>query len=87
MEQTDKPRIMDVAGAAAQLLCSKWTVYSLCQSGQLRSVRVGRLLRIPQSAIDDFINGNEAPHRLGGGSGASEKQLVSIGKHTTTSTS
>lgn len=33
------------------------TIYSLIRNGKLRSVHVGRLIRIPQSALDDFIAG------------------------------
>jgi excisionase family DNA binding protein len=55
--QSERQQILTVDGAAEQLICSRWTVYGLCQSGKLRSVRVGRLLRIPQSAIDEFLEG------------------------------
>ena len=34
------------------------TVLSLAQTGELRSVRVGRLRRFPASAIDEFIARN-----------------------------
>ena len=32
------------------------TAYSLVRSGQIRSVRVGRQLRIPRNAIFEFMN-------------------------------
>lgn len=32
------------------------TAYSLVRSGQIRSVRVGRQLRIPRNAIIEFMN-------------------------------
>ena len=32
-------------------------VYDLIRSGQLRSIRVGRKILIPLTAIEDFLNG------------------------------
>lgn len=33
-------------------------VYALISSGKLRSIRVGRKILIPLSAIEEFLNGN-----------------------------
>ena len=32
------------------------TAYELIHSGQIRSIRVGRQLRIPKGAVLDFLN-------------------------------
>ena len=32
------------------------TAYALVRSGQIRSIRVGRQLRVPKDAILDFLN-------------------------------
>jgi excisionase family DNA binding protein len=37
--------------------CDRETVYRMIHAGTLRAIRVGRTLRIPQSALNDFING------------------------------
>lgn len=34
---------------------SKQTVHNWIKSGQLRAVRIGRVIRIPQSALDEFV--------------------------------
>jgi len=36
------------------------TAYALVKSGQLRSVRVGRQLRIPRDALREFLQGKTA---------------------------
>lgn len=45
----------EVAGAADRLGCKAGSIYKLVASGELKSVRVGRLIRIPESAVADFI--------------------------------
>ena len=35
------------------------TAYELVRCGQIRSIRVGRQLRIPKDAVIDFIRGTE----------------------------
>jgi excisionase family DNA binding protein len=34
---------------------SKQTVHNWINSGQLRAIRLGRIIRIPQSALDNFV--------------------------------
>lgn len=41
--------------AAQALNVGRTVVYGLIQSGQLRSVKVGGLRRVPATAIDDFV--------------------------------
>ena len=33
------------------------TAYELVRSGQIRSIRIGRQLRIPRDAVVEFLNG------------------------------
>ena len=35
------------------------TVYALVRSGRLRSIRVGRQVRIPKNALIEFLGGRE----------------------------
>ncbi len=34
------------------------TTYDLVRSKQLRSIRVGRQIRVPRSALEDYLNGS-----------------------------
>lgn len=49
------PRTCDVPAAARALGVSEFSVRELVRTRKLRSVRVGRLIRIPSNAIDDFL--------------------------------
>jgi len=40
---------------AKRLSISRWTVYSWLSEGRINSVKVGRLVRIPQSELDRII--------------------------------
>lgn len=44
---------------AQHLDCDDETVYRLIAAGRLRAIRVGRLLRVPDSALADFIAGGD----------------------------
>lgn len=51
---------MDVAlftvdEAAASLRVSRWTVYNLIRSGQLRTVKIGRRRLVPPAALHECI--------------------------------
>ena len=50
--QTRKPK-----EASALLGIGERSVYALVRSGQLRSIRVGRKILIPLSAIEEFLSG------------------------------
>ncbi len=43
--------------AAAHLDCDVDTVYRLIREDRLRSIRLGRVIRVPESALRDFIAG------------------------------
>ncbi|MGW0038404.1 helix-turn-helix domain-containing protein [Gordonia sp. NPDC003376] len=42
------------------LQLSRATVYKLLDSGDLRSVRIGRSRRVTQSALNDFLRASES---------------------------
>lgn len=48
-------QLLDVLGAARQLGLGRTVCYRLIDSGQLRSMKVGRRRLVPQSAVDAFI--------------------------------
>jgi excisionase family DNA binding protein len=49
------PALLSVDQAAQYLSCSPRHIERLLASGQLRSVKLGRLRRIPRAALDDLI--------------------------------
>ena len=52
--------LLRVMEAAEKLGLGRTTVYQLVASGQLRSVHVGRSVRIPAAALIDFADSLEA---------------------------
>jgi excisionase family DNA binding protein len=52
----DRPRVLyRVEDAATLLSVSRTRVYELIRSGQLRSVRVGKLRRVPARSLDEYV--------------------------------
>jgi excisionase family DNA binding protein len=50
------PRLMLTVLEAAEILkVGRSTVYGLIDSGELESVRIGRLRRIPMEAVTDYV--------------------------------
>lgn len=54
---SDYPQFGRVEEAAAVLSISRGLVYALIRSGQLEAIRLGRLVRIPRSALEKFAAG------------------------------
>ncbi|WP_262774916.1 helix-turn-helix domain-containing protein [Brevibacterium permense] len=50
-------RVLKVSEVAEHLGCTPTTIYPLIAEGTLRAIRVGRLLRVPESALAEFIAG------------------------------
>ncbi|MCT1551530.1 helix-turn-helix domain-containing protein [Brevibacterium casei] len=57
VESPTLERVMKVSDVAAHLECTNDTVYRVIAEGALRAIRVGRLLRVPESALAEFIAG------------------------------
>lgn len=60
MTPTEAPaleRVLKASKAAEHLGCTPETIYKLVADGKLRAIRVGRLVRIPESALAEFISG------------------------------
>jgi excisionase family DNA binding protein len=58
MTATTAPeRVFRVREAAAHLDCDEDTVYRLIRDGHMRAIRLGRVLRVPESALAYFIAG------------------------------
>lgn len=55
-QQLDDPRpLMSVATAAEYLDVSRWTVYRLIATGQLKHVVVGETIKVLPADIDDYL--------------------------------
>lgn len=50
-------RVLKVPEVAQSLNCGRNSVYDLIHRGELRAIRVGRLIRVPESALAEFIAG------------------------------
>jgi excisionase family DNA binding protein len=51
----DLPELVTVDEASAWLGTGKGLVYELVRSGRLKSVRLGRLVRIPRTALEALV--------------------------------
>lgn len=49
--------VYKVRDIAVHLGCDEDAVYRLLHEGKMRAIRVGRLWRIPESALADFLAG------------------------------
>ena len=47
--------LLSVEAAADQLSIGRTTMYALIKTGAIESVRVGRLRRVPASALTDYV--------------------------------
>lgn len=54
-------RALRIEAAADQLDVSRSTVYRMLETGQLRSVKVGRARLIPVAEIDRLLSGCSSP--------------------------
>jgi len=50
----DDARLLTVEEAARRLSLGRTTLYALLKDGQITSVRVGRLRRVPAEALDAY---------------------------------
>ena len=59
-EPRETPSTLKVAEVQADLRIGRNQVYELLRSGQLRSVRIGRAIRVPAEALAEFKAGTRA---------------------------
>lgn len=52
----DLPLVLSVPELAKVLGIGRNAAYALVNSGEIRSIRIGKNIRIPQSALMDFLN-------------------------------
>ena len=53
-----RTQFLTVAEVAAAMRVSKMTVYRLVHNGELPAVRVGRSFRVPEDAVDSYLQGS-----------------------------
>ncbi len=53
----EDPKFFTVAEVASIMRVSKMTVYRLVHAGDMPAIRVGRSYRVPESAVNDFLQG------------------------------
>lgn len=59
MENNSLPLVLSVPELAAVLHIGRNAAYELVKSGQIRCIRIGKSIRIPQSALLDYLNRQE----------------------------
>ncbi|MEU1624175.1 helix-turn-helix domain-containing protein [Streptomyces sp. NPDC020096] len=60
--QQDSTRVaLTVEEAAHRLGVGRTTMYALVASGEVQSVQIGRLRRVPVQALDSYINARTQP--------------------------
>ena len=52
---TSNHRFLSPREFAQRLSISRWTVYAWLQEGRIKSVKIGRLVRIPESEVDRLV--------------------------------
>lgn len=56
---TSKQRTLCVEDLMKVLSVGRNTAYNLIHSGRIRSIKIGRIYRIPMEAVDEFLNSND----------------------------
>ncbi|MCM0677535.1 helix-turn-helix domain-containing protein [Micromonospora phytophila] len=52
---TSKPLVLTIEEAAQQLGIGRTTMYALIKTGQIRTVTIGRLRRVPTFCLDEYV--------------------------------
>jgi excisionase family DNA binding protein len=63
MESRREPATLKPKEVAAELRCGKNQAYELIRRGELRSVRIGRAIRVTREALDEFKAGHRGTGR------------------------
>lgn len=61
--QADERLLLSVDEAARRLSIGRSLLYELLAAGEIRSIHVGRLRRVPIAALTDYINRQAAEQR------------------------
>ena len=61
----DLPLVLRVEDLMSALDIGRNAAYELVRSGQIRSIRVGRQIRVPKDAVAEFLAGRKETNRPG----------------------
>lgn len=64
--------VLTVEDLAKRLKIGRSSAYTLVRDGQVRSIRVGRVIRIPVEALERFLAGDEGDESLMGKTASSD---------------
>lgn len=53
-------RVFNVDEVAAHIGITRQSAYRMIREGKIRCVRVGRLVRVPESALIEYLHGGKA---------------------------
>jgi excisionase family DNA binding protein len=56
MMLSEFPDVGRVEEVASVLCCSKWCLYDMIDVGQLKSIRLGRAIRVTRRALEEFLS-------------------------------
>jgi excisionase family DNA binding protein len=56
--------VLTVADLAERLRIGRSSAYKLVSDGDVRSIRVGRVIRIPAEAVEQFLKGDETAETI-----------------------
>jgi len=51
IEKVSKEKLLSPKELAERLSISRWTIYKMLEDGRIQSVKIGRLVRIPDSEV------------------------------------
>ena len=63
MKQTELqliPMVLTVPELAVALCIGRNAAYKLVESGKIRSIRIGKTIRIPHNALEDYLENESA---------------------------
>ena len=55
IEKLSKEKLLSPRDCAERLSISRWTVYKMLGDGRIQSVKIGRLVRIPESEVTRIV--------------------------------
>ncbi len=51
IEKVSKEKLLSPKELAERLSISRWTIYKMLEDGRIRSIKISRLVRIPESEV------------------------------------
>jgi excisionase family DNA binding protein len=62
--RADDPALLTVPEACRYLRVSRWMLYRLIQTNDLRTIKIGRRRLVPAAAVQEFVNGRARSEEL-----------------------